>query len=179
MALFLEDPAAHLFPSAQDRADATSALGERTAGSLIALHPGSGGERKNWPLDRWVELTTHFLTRGRQLLVIGGESDTERILELRTRLPASDSVRFVEHLPLPVLAALLSRCALFVGHDSGISHIAAAAGTRCVLLFGPTDPTVWAPANAGVQVVASPSGLMDDIALDSVRTMVDSVLANV
>jgi heptosyltransferase-2 len=51
------------------------------------------------------------------------------------------------------LAAVLERCALFLGHDSGISHIAAAVGTPSVLLFGATDPKVWAPANKNVRVI--------------------------
>jgi heptosyltransferase-2 len=48
----------------------------------------------------------------------------------------------------------------FIGHDSGISHIAAAAGARCLLLFGPTDPSIWAPANEKVTVLRAPEGKM-------------------
>jgi heptosyltransferase-2 len=66
------------------------------------------------------------------------------------------------HLPLPQLAAVLERCRLFLGHDSGISHLAAATGAPCLLLFGPTDPAVWAPPNPGVHVL---TGRDDDLAL--------------
>jgi len=62
------------------------------------------------------------------------------------RCPPSDA---------PRLAAVLRQCRLFLGHDSGISHLAAAVGTPCVLLFGPTDPAVWAPANPQVAVVTA------------------------
>ena len=55
-------------------------------------------------------------------------------------------------LPLPHLAAVLED-SLFVGHDSGISHIAAAVGAQCILLFGPTDPAIWAPANENETVL--------------------------
>ncbi len=174
LALYLDDPAAHLFPSAEDHALAEALTGQQ---AFVALHPGSGGKRKNWPLDRWIDLAGHLLSQKQKLFVIGGESDSARIAELRSRLPRG-AVNFAEHLPLPVLAALLSRCALFIGHDSGISHIAAATDAACLLLFGPTDPAVWAPANPGVQIVSSPSGLMNDITLDSVRAMTDSVLRN-
>ena len=176
LALYLDDPAARIFPSAADKAAATEWL----AGTkdFIALHPGSGGgDRKNWPLDRWLDLASHLLAQNRPLLIVGGESDTAQLAALRARLPVG-AVRFAEHLPLPLLAAVLARSSLFVGHDSGISHLAAAAGAPCILLFGPTDPAVWAPANPGVRVIASPDGRMDDIALDSVRAMADSVLAN-
>ena len=87
-------------------------------------------------------------------------------------------MRFAQNLPLPVLGAILAGCRAFVGHDSGISHLAAAAGAPCILLFGPTDPAVWAPANPGVRVLASETGRVEDIALDSVRAMVDSLLSD-
>ena len=54
--------------------------------------------------------------------------------------------RFARNLPLPQLAALLEH-SIFVGHDSGISHLAAAVGANCILLFGPTNPDIWAPKN--------------------------------
>ena len=175
LALFLDDPSARLFPSVADQTAADEWLrGEKPA---VAIHPGSGGERKNWPLDRWLALARHLLSAGHFLLVVGGESDSRRLADLRSALP-QDALRFAEDLPLPLLAAVLARCRLFIGHDSGISHLAAAAGADCLLLFGPTDPAVWAPANPGVRVIASPTGEMSDIALDSVRAMADSVLGN-
>jgi heptosyltransferase-2 len=179
LALYLDDPAAHLFPTKEDLAEADKFLGSHsTDRAPVALHPGSGSERKNWPLDRWIELTAAFLSEGKPVLVIGGESDSAQMSELRARFPGNPHLSFVEHLPLPALAALLFRCALFVGHDSGISHIAAATGIPCVLLFGPTDPAIWAPGNEETHIVTSPTGDMTDITLDSVRAMVDSVLAN-
>ena len=54
------------------------------------------------------------------------------------RFGETTDVQFAKNLPLPVLAALLEH-AIFVGHDSGISHLAAAAGAKCILLFGPTE----------------------------------------
>jgi len=51
----------------------------------------------------------------------------------------------VQNLPLPYLAALLARCQVVVGHDSGITHLAAAVGTATLALFGSTDPLVWGP----------------------------------
>jgi heptosyltransferase III len=55
--------------------------------------------------------------------------------------------------PLPELAAQLAGASLFIGHDSGVSHLAAAVGTPSVLLFGPTDPAMWAPPGEHVHVV--------------------------
>ncbi len=174
LALFLEDPAARFYPKAADSAAAAPWLhGSRPP---IALHPGSGGERKNWPLDRWTTLIRELLARGENLLIVGGESDTSRLDRLRADLPAGP-VRWAEHLPLPTLGAILGGCRLFLGHDSGISHLAAAAGTRCGLLFGPTDPEIWAPANPGVRVLRAPGGDLADITLDSGRAFADELLA--
>ena len=63
---------------------------------------------------------------------------------------------------------MLARCALFLGHDSGISHLAAAVGTRCVLLFGPTDPEIWAPGNANVSVVEAANGDLSELSVEDV-----------
>ena len=71
-----------------------------------------------------------------------------------------EGMRFqvARQLKLPLLAAVLAECGRYVGHDSGVSHIAAAVGARCVLLFGPTDPLLWAPLNRGVTVLRAPEG---------------------
>jgi heptosyltransferase-3 len=74
----------------------------------------------------------------------------------------------VREVPLPHLGALLARSRLFIGHDSGISHLAAAAGAPCLLLFGPTDPTVWAPLNVGVRVIEASDGDLENLAVNSV-----------
>lgn len=174
LALFLEDPSARFFPSAADEADADIWLGGSGARPFIAVHPGSGGERKNWPMERWVDLLSQLTARdGCEVVGIFGEADRQRVQALRS-VGHLSSVRWLESPPLPMLGALLGRAYGFVGHDSGISHLAAAAGCRCVLLFGPTDPSVWAPTHPGVRVVQTASAQIDDIALESVLGMVDA-----
>lgn len=175
--LRLTEPAAELYPSLEDRAVAADYLGTSGA-SLIAVHPGSGSERKNWRIQDWAALCRWLLERegARSLLIIGGEADAEQLSGLRSSL-SEPRVQFVESLPLPHLAAVLERCALFLGHDSGISHIAAAVGAPALLLFGPTDPTVWAPANPQVHVIKAPSMQLIDISLEEVQAAATSLLA--
>jgi len=72
-----------------------------------------------------------------------------------------------ENLPLPQLAALLEG-KTFVGHDSGVSHIAAAVNASCLLLFGRTDPAIWAPAGANVTVLRAPEGEMASLEVNEV-----------
>jgi ADP-heptose:LPS heptosyltransferase len=161
LALYLEDPAAIVFPSEHDRLFAARFLAECDERPLVALHPGSGSPRKNWPIEKWTALGHALLETDAQLLLIGGEADEPRVASLCAAW-ADAPVLVARHLPLPQLAAVLERCRLFLGHDSGISHLAAATGAPCLLLFGPTDPAVWAPPNPGVHVL---TGRDDDLAL--------------
>jgi heptosyltransferase-3 len=163
--LSLSDPSPRLFPNDDDR-KAVSHFCDRNSPTAVAFHPGSGSETKNWPIENWIKLGDIILAKGRRLVIIAGEADAERTQKLKAAWKEKP-VQFVENLPLPHLAALLERM-LFIGHDSGISHIAAAAGARCLLLFGWTDPAIWAPANQNVTVLRAPEGKMIDLDVDTV-----------
>jgi heptosyltransferase-3 len=167
--LSLGDPSARLFPDDEDRI-AVRHFCERGAQTAVALHPGSGSATKNWPLENWIKLGDFLLGKGRRLIVVAGEAEVERTRTLRDAWKGKP-VQFAENLPLPHLAALLERM-LFVGHDSGISHIAAAAGARCILLFGWTDPAIWAPANQNVTVLRAPEGKMERLEIATVLSRI-------
>ncbi len=172
LALYLEDHAATVHPSATDHAFADDFLRGSDV-PLIALHPGSGSARKNWPLENWRALGDWLLARQPQprLLLIGGEADHAQIDAL-TSAWRDAPLLVARDLPLPHLAALLARCRLFLGHDSGISHLAAAAGARCLLLFGPTDPAIWAPANSHVSILPASDGDLASLPLAAVQAEV-------
>jgi len=74
---------------------------------------------------------------------------------------ALDGISFIalQCLDLPLLAAVLSQCSLFIGNDSGITHLAAALGVPTIALFGPTDPYVWGPRGTKVYIAR---GELDD-----------------
>ena len=117
-------------------------------GQPVAIHPGSGSPRKNWPHACWVELLARL---EEPVLLVLGEAEMER---WSAPPPVGGRrIKVARNLPLPELAAALVRCRLFLGHDSGVSHLAAAVGTPCVLLFGPTDPAMWAPPGGHVRVI--------------------------
>ena len=162
------DFAERIFPSIEDREFAREYLGS-VPQPIIAIHPGSGSHEKNWPVEKWIGL---FSTDSRsadlkRLLVISGEADETQTDQLEREWKNRD-VRFARNLPLPRLAAVLERSAC-IGHDSGISHLAAAAGANCVLLFGPTNPDVWAPKNENVRILRPPSGKLDDLQIETVE----------
>ena len=144
---------------------------------IIAIHPGSGSKEKNWPLQNWIELFSreHWHVEKRpSLIVISGEADKAQTAQLEHTWK-DQNIRFVKNLPLPHLAAVLEH-SIFIGHDSGISHLAAAAGANCILLFGPTDPNVWAPRNENVQVVAAESGRLNDLGTGLVQAALSGSL---
>lgn len=138
---------------------------------LVAIHPGSGSAAKNWPAARWRELAERLLAEheGMAVAVIGGEADEAALAALRDLGPAA-RVEWWEHLPLTELAARLGTAAFYAGHDTGISHLAAAAGTPSLLLFGPTDPGVWAPPHDHVRVLRAPGDRLEDLGVDNVLT---------
>ena len=176
LALFLDDPAPR-FPDLTASLDPDSDSAALPADFL--LHPGSGSSTKTWPLDRWTQVleTLSARTPNRQplrLILITGEAEQERgLLDATPRLATSSLVLTPWHqIPLTALVPLLQQQARqgarFLGHDSGISHLAAACGLPCTLLFAPTDPALWAPQNPGVQVIQSPSDQMTDLPVSQV-----------
>ena len=174
----ISDFAAKLYPSSEDRHVAAKFLGD-DAGPIIAFHPGSGSEKKNWPLENWIDLGNHLLSQkdfGGSIMIVCGEAD-DQVARLES-IWANRRVRFANGLPLPHVAALLKN-AIFVGHDSGISHLAAAAGANCILLFGPTDPEVWGPRNENVRVIRAPEGDLRQLDLDPVRDALDHALMRI
>jgi len=175
LALFLEDPAARLFLTSDDLASGRAWLGEGE-GPRLALHPGSGSVSKNWASEHWELLGLRFLERfpEGELVVLGGEADAE-VLRFLSEAWRGKRVRFAINLPLPTIAALVASCGRFVGHDSGVSHIAAAVGVPCVLLFSPTDPAVWAPQNSGVRVVRAPLGDWQNLEISAVWSAVEAL----
>jgi len=108
-------------------------------GNYAVIHPFSGSPKKNWPLEE-------FRALARQL---------ERVMPVRWCAgredpPLEEPVTRIDDLY--ELAQWLAGARLYIGNDSGVTHLAAAVGTPVLALFGPTDPTVWAPRGANVRV---------------------------
>jgi heptosyltransferase-3 len=171
LGLELQDSAARLFPSARDRAAAQEFMKDGPE-PIVALHPGSGSQQKDWPIEKWIELGNGLLGSPNScgsIVVVTGEADEVQAAALASAWQGP-RVRFAKNLPLPHLAAVLED-AVFLGHDSGISHLAAAAGAKCILLFGPTNPEVWAPLNENVTVIRGPGGKLEEIHVSDVQKL--------
>jgi len=166
-----KEAASDLFPTPGDVDAARAFLAGIADGTrLVAIHPGSGGENKNWPVESWAELGRRLVDTSPDiaLLLVEGEADAlpaQFLIEAWKGLPLLRA----RWLPLPILAAVLRETALFLGHDSGITHLAAAArrDLPVVALFGPTDPAVWAPPRPGVRVLQG-SPTLGELAVEEV-----------
>lgn len=111
----------------------------------LLIHPGSGGERKNWPLEHYRQVTARLVAEGLRIGLIGGPAEKD--------MAVPDAVLWVRETSLVKLAGHLAACPLYLGNDSGITHLAASVGCRTVALFGPTHPALWAPTGDPVTVL--------------------------
>lgn len=131
---------------------------------FLALHPGSGSPRKNWPAERFAELARR-LSADRPWLLVSGPADAAALATL-SKAPGAVPAR---DLPLRTLAAVLRRAGLYVGNDSGVSHLAAAAGAPCLALFGPTPARVWRPLGRRADALEAPAGVLGALGVDRVE----------
>jgi len=112
---------------------------------IIVIHPGSGSPRKNWPAERFAALARRLhRSESARIAIVRGPADEEPVERMLTHCPEVQPTILAD-LSLPQLAAVLGDCQCFVGNDAGITHLAAALGLPGVVIFGPTDPRIWAP----------------------------------
>ena len=160
LAIFDADPIPHLNITDQSvHASGNEAVSWVAQKSTLAFHPGSGSERKNWPETKWTQLLEAVLQVPKiQLLLVGGEAEGNRLERMAQDL-ASDRVLLLQNRPLPVVAAVLESCHGFVGHDSGIAHLAAALGLPGIVLWGPSVEEVWRPRSARMIILRDSAGI--------------------
>lgn len=126
----------------------------RTLGLLgkrfVVLHPGSGSPHKCIPAVTLASVVDRIQAHA-PVTLIAGPADTTRVREVLDRC-VTKPLLVEGHALLPV-AGLIVEAALFIGHDSGLTHLAAALAIPTLALFGPTDAGRWAPRGAHVTVL--------------------------
>ena len=174
LALYLEEKAPVLFPSEADRQfrRRVPRSGHSPGGRarLSRSTPAAAASARTGPSAQWAALgETLFGMPRRRGCCWWAARPTGRSSRTCSEAWRGRPMRAAVDLPLPELAAILARARLFLGHDSGISHIAAAAGAPSLLLFGPTDPDIWAPL--GRPVTHPPRAGRDNLSgsLETVR----------
>jgi heptosyltransferase-3 len=114
------------------------------AGPFAVVHPGSGGRNKRWPLERFLDLIGVLAGRGLPGLVVTGPAEADEHPSLaRTPLPLG--WKRCLSPPLADLAAWLSACRIYIGNDSGVTHLAAAAGAPTLAFFLDENLPAWQP----------------------------------
>ncbi len=124
--------------------------GWRSSSRILVIHPGSGGKRKRWAVEGFTRVVRWWKARtsGHVVILLGPAEEHEEAAWHHEGIVESN-------LPLRRVGALLSRADLYVGNDSGVSHLAGAVGARGVVLFGPTCPEQWRPLGGALTVVAN------------------------
>ena len=123
---------------------------EGIRGDLLLLHPGSGSPKKVWPPQKMARLAKTLMGKGLFPILIEGPADRAPCRELLSAM-GGETFLLLRSPHLRELAAILSLASLYVGNDSGISHLAASVGAPTLVLFGPTDPHIWAPRGERVR----------------------------
>jgi ADP-heptose:LPS heptosyltransferase len=145
---------------------------------IIVLAPTANWAPKVWPADRFAALfrtLVESLLPGAQAVILGGPGSAERAMAAPLLAALPGAIDLVGAVSLPEAAAVLQQAALFIGNDSGLMHLAAAAGAPTIGLFGPTDAATYRPAGRCTTAVVAAS--MDAIGVDAVVEAATALLA--
>lgn len=136
----------------------------------VLIHPGSGGELKCWPMERYIQLVEMLRQRNMQPVMVLGPVEMEPlgrgvdVLRQRCQLRADPS--------LEDLMEMISEARMYIGNDSGPTHLAAAMGRATIAIFGPTDPRIWRPIGPQVTVLRSQENRWADLPVERVVEVV-------
>lgn len=192
-------PAPRLFLNDALRAQALALVGPDDGAPILALGPAANWTGKEWPADRFAALARHLVAgpllagaAPARVMVLASEAERPRcapVLEaLTAALGMSRVIDLVGRTDPLMAGACLERARLFVGNDSGLMHVSAAAGTPTLGLFGPTPIHLYAPwgpramavmAPEGPQGPQSPEARMAALTLDRVEQAAADLLARV
>jgi ADP-heptose:LPS heptosyltransferase len=164
-----DPPAPYLFTNAETEAAAV----ELTAGNgpILALAPAANWVGKTWPLERFAQVAMQLLgddgpMAGGRLMVMGAPEDSKVLPSLRDVLPRDRFIDLIGKVDLLTAHACLKHARLFVGNDSGLMHLAAAAGVPTLGLFGPSDERLYAPWGPKTRVVRGHRDFQQILAID-------------
>jgi hypothetical protein len=121
----------------------------------ILCHIGAGSPDKRWPLDRWAGLIPTLRTPDTDVIAIAGEAERDRLTPADLAAFSTLNGCFIDSLD--DLAALTAAARLFIGTDTGPTHLAAQLGIPTLALFGPTDPATWSPIGPAIRILAPDS----------------------
>lgn len=152
------------YPTGDERAEAATLVqGLEGTGPLVVLHPGGGSnpgmvlECKRWLPERWAAVADGLHERyGARILIVGSAAEAGLAAQVQTSM-RTPAIIMAQQWRWGVLAALIERAALFMGHDTGMSLLANAVGAPHLVVFGPSDPQMYGPYGATGRAVWRPT----------------------
>ena len=145
------EPRLEFYPTEENRRHVAEMLRAAPQVPLVVIHPAGGSNpgmtlsAKRWPPQRFAALADRLIEeRGAQVVLVGGPEDGPVAAAIK------DGMRqkpwdLTGRLTFGQLGALLERCDLFIGHDTGAMHLAVAVGAPVAAIFGPSDPRMYGP----------------------------------
>ncbi len=132
--------------------------GAPKAGRTVAIHPGSGGERKNWPIASFVEIIISLWQEKYEVLLLAGPAEEQKLAYLQKHLtPPPGLYRTLVNAPLLEIAQQLRQCRGYLGNDSGMTHLAAMLDVPTVAMFGQGSRiSNWEPLGGHVRIIQQP-----------------------
>lgn len=170
-------PVAWTAPEDRARAGALLLAGR----PLVALGPTANWPVKLWPAERFAGLFGALASGalpGAVPVVLGGPGAAERAMAAPLLALLPGAIDLVGVLSLPEAAACLACADLYVGNDSGLMHLAAAAGTPTLGLFGPTPADEYAPAGRRAGAIRAPDGTMAGLTVGAVVGAAEELLGS-
>lgn len=164
-----DPPAPYIFTSPETEALAADiTAGE---GPILALAPAANWVGKTWPLERFAQMAIRLVDQGGPLhggriMVLGGPEDAGAVSALRHVVPKDRFIDLVGKVDLLTTHACLRHARIFVGNDSGLMHMAAAAGAPTLGLFGPSDEVLYGPWGEKTRIVRGPRDYETILAVD-------------
>lgn len=138
------------------------------ASDATLIHPGSGSPGKNWPVDRFVDLGLRLARNRHRVVWVRGPAEAA---QAEVGLP----FEVFDQPSLESLAATLALSRVFIGNDSGVSHLSAAVGAPTMALFGPTSDVVWKPDGPRVATVRHATQELKAIDVESVLAAISAL----
>jgi ADP-heptose:LPS heptosyltransferase len=143
-----DPPSPCLWSSATDVIEAERCIA--SGAPVLALGPTANWAAKIWPAASFVALLERLtgsngILAGARVAIFGGPGERDLAQPVLDAIPKDRLIDLVGSLELPIVAACLRRCAIFIGNDSGLMHMSAAVGTPTLGLFGPSQTTHYAP----------------------------------
>jgi lipopolysaccharide heptosyltransferase II len=143
--------ALEFYPTDEDRRHVAEMLRAVPQAPLVIIHPAGGSNpgmslsAKRWPPQRFAALADRLIEeRGAQVFLVGGPDDGPIAAAIKEAM-RQEPWDLTGQLTFGQLGALLERCDLFIGHDTGAMHLAVAVGIPVVAIFGPSDPHIYGP----------------------------------